>query len=180
MNKPTFKIVFISLVACLFIIACKTERDPCLQPVNVQVKMEFKRRVADTGTAIIDTNFVNMLMNPLDSPRHFVDTGSIIGSANPSLLYIRLSPLADSCRWYIQPDSAQPSRRDTITFFYQRQLHFISNACGYSYYFNIDSLHFTRRSIADQYHSIDSITITTPFVNGDANKTHLRIYFHKP
>lgn len=152
--------------------ACDTERDPCLEPVTVALTMHTYR-LADTGTAIIDSSFANALLGPLDSDK-------VIYQAKAIPAYrITLSPMADTCRWYLQPDSAQSKKRDTLVFHYKRKLQFLSNACGYTYYYTVDNVRSTTRNFADTLHAIDSVRLNNGDVNGKADVTHLKIYIHK-
>ena len=59
--------------------------------------------------------------------------------------------------------------RDTVQFFYKRQLYFVSEECGFSVNFSIDSLIFTTNQI-------DSVIITQPKVQA-INEEHFRFYF---
>jgi hypothetical protein len=161
---------------CLLLPSCDAERDPCLQPVNVAVRLQFLQRAADTGNSFRDTALPNMLINPVDGP----ETYTIAGVKGATRYDIRLSPLSDVCRWYIQPDSSHPGRRDTLTFLYERRLHFISNACGYTYYYALGEVSTSGRVLGDTIHAIDSVVIADRDVNGEAGKVHVKVYFHKP
>ena len=173
-NGSAIRQALLACAACFLLAACEAGRDPCLQPQNVAVQLHFYQKAADTGSTFRDTLLPNMLLNPLDNPAVY----TVNGVKNVAAYTIRLSPLDDVCRWYLQPDSARPDRRDTITFAYQRKLHFISNACGYTYYFNLSDVRPSGRVLGDTIHSIDSIVIADREVNGDAGKEHLKIYFH--
>jgi len=166
--------LLLGMGVCLGFAACDKERDPCLEPKNVSVNLHFYRRAADTGTVFVDTLLPNMVLNPLDNPS--VYTTGVRGVSRYSL---RLSPLEDSCRWYLQPDSTQPGKRDTLIFRYERRLHFISNACGYTYYYKLNEVKTTGRILADTIHAIDSVVIANRDIEGDASKEHLKIYFHR-
>jgi hypothetical protein len=86
---------------------------------------------------------------------------------------IVLSPITDSTTIYIVPDSAKvadPFARDTITFYYRRELHFISNACGYTTYYYLDRTQSTN-------YNIDSVIIFNGAVTQDATKEHVKIYY---
>jgi hypothetical protein len=163
------------LLACIGMAACKSERDPCLEPKNVTVNLHFYQRLSDTGTVFADTLLPNMMLNPLDGPAVY----TLEGVKGVAAYSIRLSPLADSCRWYLQPDSAQLGKRDTLTFHYERRLHFISNACGYTYYYKLNTVLASPRSLADTIHSIDSVVINARDVEADASMEHVKIYFHR-
>ncbi len=175
MTKGRIIILFYLALGCTAIVSCNTERDPCLQPQNVFLRMQFLRKAADTGTAFVDTLLPYMRLNPLDHPLPYMSAGAQnIGAFN-----IRLNPDADSSRWYLQTDSSEAHRRDTITFHYERELHFISNACGYTYYYRLNEVRSAPRTLADTLHSIDSVVITQREVNNEAGKTHVNIYFHR-
>ncbi len=175
MTKGRVIILFYLALTCIVITSCNTERDPCLQPQNVFMRMQFLRKAADTGTAFVDTLLPYMLLNPLDHAVPYMSSG--VG--NVSAFNIRLNPDADSSRWYLQTDSTAMHRRDTITFYYERELYFISNACGYTYYYRLNEVKTAPRILADTVHSIDSVVITQREVNNEAGKTHLNIYFHR-
>jgi hypothetical protein len=175
MTKGRIIILFFLALSCMAVGSCSTERDPCLQPQNVFLRMQFLRKAADTGTAFVDTLLPYMLLNPIDHPLPYMAAGV----QKVSAFNIRLNPGVDSSRWYLQTDSAEVHRRDTLTFYYERQLHFISNACGYTYYYRLNDVRAVRRTLADTLHSIDSVVITQREVNNEAGKTHVNIYFHR-
>lgn len=160
MNRLTSLII--TAVVIILWVACDVQRDPCLQPKNVTLRARFLRP-ADTGTQFLDTTLPHPVYGVLDSPFHFsIPSGS-------SVLQFFLSPLADSTKYIIVPDSANPIV-DTIAFYYQRQLQFLSNACGYTYYFTITGVTSTR-------HSIDSVVLNNASVTSNANVDHVKIYF---
>jgi hypothetical protein len=82
---------------------------------------------------------------------------------------LTLNPLKDSCRWFVMPDSATKVR-DTITFRYQKTVHFLSNACGYIYYYTLGSVVATN-------HLIDSVIISNYEVTSDAKLEHVKIFY---
>lgn len=150
---------------CLLLGACEQERPPCLQPRTVSLIAGCYQN-ADTGLTSRDT-----LLPNLNAAGLFADSLKlwILGSKNVRQFPLTLSPLADSCQWVIQPDSAA-TPLDTLTFMYNRRLQFISNACGYTYFYTLNQVRFTR-------YNIDSVIIRNPTVNSDANIQHIRIYF---
>src|SRR4051812_6872619 len=117
----------LTLIALCFIAAysCKTEeRDPCLQPRTTVLRAHSYHH-ADTGSAVSDTLLPNPILRPLTGGTIIYYYGGVKRVSNFSL---SLSNVVDSCTWVIQPDSAV-ALRDTITFYYNRQLRFLSNAC---------------------------------------------------
>lgn len=143
----------------------KDERDPCLQPLTTVVRARTLHR-ADTGSATPDTLLPNPQLRPL--------TGQAVqyyfgGVKRIAAFSFALSNIADSSRWVLRPDSAI-AVEDTITFYYQRQLRFLSNSCGYTNFYNL-------LRIATTIHAIDSIVLVRPDVTTDANVTNLRIFY---
>ncbi len=162
--KPAHALLlsFLSVVA----IGCsKEERDPCLQPRTTVMRVHTYRH-ADTGTAILDTPLANPVFLPLSG-------GSVPyyygGQKRISQFGLSLSQVADSSRWIIRPDSAF-ALQDTLTIFYERQLRFLSNACGYTHFYNLSRVSTT-------HNAIDSAIINRGDVTTDANVLHLKIYY---
>ena len=124
-------------------------------------------RIADTLT--VDSSLPAPVVAAIDFNDSIKTT--TYGTPNVGKFSIYLSPQADSVRWLILPDtSAAITTADTLTFYYDKSLHFLSTACGYTYFYNLHSVHTTN-------HSIDSVVITNYNVNSDASKEHLKIYY---
>jgi hypothetical protein len=143
----------------------KEERDPCLQPRSTFVRAHAYRH-ADTGTAILDTLLPNPILIPITGQSKQYYYG---GVPRISRLAFTLSVTADSSRWIIRPDSAV-ELQDTLTFYYQRQLRFLSNACGYTNFYSLQRLTTTT-------HALDSATILNGDVTTDANVDHVRLIY---
>lgn len=156
------------LLSAAGLYACKkaddSERDPCLQPRIMVLKAVTARR-ADTGTATIDTALPFPLARPLsDQPNQYVYGGvRRIGTFS-----LPLSQTADSCRWTLQADTT--ALIDTLTFYYERQRRFLSNACGYTTFYNLRRATSTR-------HAIDSVILLEPSITTDVAPINLRIYY---
>lgn len=164
-NNP-LQLFFFIVVTTLCLGACTQERDPCLQPTNALLTIGCYR-IADTGKATIDTLLPNVsLYSDSNGYRKYW----YYGQKGISKLSLPLASTIDSNTWYLQPDSAI-NLLDTIKFRYNRSLEFISNGCGYTYFFNLIAVTYT-------HHLIDSIHITNNEVNLNANAAeHLKIYF---
>lgn len=158
----------LGVFCCLFfIVACQTQRDPCLIPTDVNMRVRSMKKLTDSTST--DSVLVNLNLTAVDN-----DTLKYLylGAKNISSFFVRLSPKTDSCLYLLQPDSSINSL-DTIHFYYGRQLKFLSNACGYTYFFTIDSVHFTQ-------HNIDTIRIVNRDVTTDVNTNpleHVQIFF---
>ncbi|MCD6063118.1 MAG: hypothetical protein K0R82_1029 [Flavipsychrobacter sp.] len=168
MIKPG-QILLLLLILSLGWLACERERDPCLQPRTVTTRVVFKKAIeSDTGVIVSDSALPKAIVGVPDSP-------FAIAYAKKDLkeLFFVLSPHADSTKIYIIPDSAKRFSKfnsDTIVFYYERRLAFISTSCGYTYHYLITNLRHTTNEI-------DSAIITGQDVNGNANTQHVKIYY---
>lgn len=149
----------------LLVAACDVDRQPCLD-ASVNVVRAGAYRRADTGTAFVDTALRAPLFIALDA---LSDTNTFIQTTTTNKFRFQLSDLADTTRWVLRPDSAG-GLQDTISFIYQRQLHFINNACGYNYYYSLQQVTSTR-------YLIDSIQLAIPAVTSDASVEHIKIFY---
>lgn len=167
MIKPA-QILLLVIVCSVLWMACEQERDPCLQPRTVSMRMLFGKAVeTDTGIAVSDSALPNAMIGVVDSP--FALAYAAKGLKE---LSFTLSPLADSTSIFIQPDSARNTRFDidTVTFFYQRRLAFISTACGYTYHYFLTGLRNTS-------YNIDSVIVLSNDVTDNANLQHVKVYY---
>ncbi len=147
-------------------LACNKEaRDPCLQPRQTLMRAHAYHH-ADTGSAMLDTLLPAPLLIPLSGlPVQY----EYLATPRSSQFSFTLSGVADSSRWVIRPDTASMIQ-DTFTVFYDRQLRFLSNACGYTYFFNLKQITYTR-------HALDSAVIIHNDVTTDANVEHLNLFY---
>jgi hypothetical protein len=181
MIKKNKRIVFIVMAFCCLVwAACKEQQvSPCEQPTQASLYLQCFHYAVDTSTIPVDTVLPYAVFVSLGQPAqayvYGVVDGIVAGSATFS---ISLSPFADSCKWAMIADSLslRPGARgimDTLTFYYQRQLNFLSNACGYTYFYNLDTVITTK-------HNIDSVIIENTSVTLNANGTEqLAVYIHR-
>ncbi len=181
------KRVMVMLAVCAAM-ACNQERQPCLTPTTASFNIEFIHLTTDTTTVATDTSLPSAAFIPMNG------TGSSYVYFYPqqATFTLSLSAETDSCKWVFVPDSAnrsqQPdgnlaqwisllfqdslaSQADTMTFYYKRNLTFLSNACGYAYFYSLDSAHSTQ-------HNVDSLKINNTSVTNNVNTTQLKIYIH--
>jgi hypothetical protein len=157
-------------VAVWLLPACTQERQPCLTPKTASLNLHFVHFPVDTA---INNNSTQ------DTALPSAIFGAITGGTVQEFIYrapsayftISLSSTADSCSWIFKADSALATY-DTLNFYYRRQLKFLSNACGYTNFYTIDSVHTTKST------GIDSVIITNPSVTNDVNTRQLKIYMH--
>ncbi|MCW3124128.1 MAG: hypothetical protein JWQ38_3620 [Flavipsychrobacter sp.] len=146
--------------------ACKQEGSPCLTPTQVHLVVESMHKTTDTSTVFTDTTlsyarFAALSPNPIKY------------GYNPSSLFnITLSPNDTFCQWVFTTDTAE-TKKDTITLNYQPGRQFLSNACGYIYFYSLTS-------VSSTHNIIDSARINVKSVTNDitSNPKHVQIYIH--
>lgn len=158
------------LLICLGWLSCKQERAVCFEPVNATLRMGAYQGIeVDTGIVVTDSSLPKALIIALDTPKV-----QIYAPDRASKFGLLLSPHADSTRFIIMADSAQisiPALYDTVTFYYQRRLEFLSVACGYTYFFTLGD----RVRTTNNY--IDSVQVVNSNVTNAANVEHVKIFF---
>ncbi|SEW05887.1 hypothetical protein SAMN05428988_1663 [Chitinophaga sp. YR573] len=152
------KYLFLILLFTAFV-ACEDETKTCDQTLLADLGINFKKDSLD-GYINKDTIWPKVTLYALGK-----DT--ILSSVARSSVFISLSPLADSSRFYLKLDSTKTP--DTLTFRYTRKPNFVSAGCGFATFFTLDT-------VISTYHTIDSIHINNKEVNS-SNDTHLSLFF---
>ncbi len=172
MIKNSCKFILL-IVATVFFYACTQERLPCAQPTIMSVVMGCHKWIGvDTlGNPIFKDTILN---HPTVTARD--SAGQLRTSIYPqgsNSLIVHMSPISDSCQWIISADTTQVSldSADVITFYYQSQLNFLSNACGYAYF-------YTLQKVVTTHHTFDSVQIANTTVNTNVNTEHVKIFMH--
>ena len=156
------RVLRLSLLAALLWTSCSQEKDPCLLPTTAPMRVNSAVKTGDTS--FVDAPLTQPAWIAIDSSKGF------LFDANSSSFTLLLSPLVDSTRYVVQPDTSLPDK-DTITFYYDRNLHFLSTSCGYTYFYSLTNIAYTK-------HLIDSAYIVNSNVNQNANTAyHVRILF---
>jgi hypothetical protein len=185
-KKDLYLLLFIVLGLCgIGLISCEKDEPECYQPVNVTAINAFVIRDSirryDTlpsstpGNVIVrDTYYISFrdsqLINPGMYTLDVTPAYRIVGDERESVLPTPLNPNKDSMRYLILFDTAVSGSADTLTFFYTSSVHFISNNCGYTNYFYIDSVHVTK-------HVLDSAAIFKREVTSDQSTRNILLYF---
>lgn len=154
------KSIYQILLTCFIfagIIACENETKVCDQTLRNDLHSHFKR---DSAGFLRDTIMPKVTAYALGRD-------SIYKNQALSDIFFQLSPVDDTCRFYLKVDSAAVA--DTLTFRYSRTKHFISPGCGFGTYFNLDTVITTTNTIS--YIQINNKSVIS------SNDTHLLIYF---
>jgi hypothetical protein len=138
-----------------------TRDNICLTPTLINMRGGFYR--ADTSNTLRDSLQENAFI--LFGGTLYIQV--LKKSAN---LAFPLSQKSDSVTFYFVADSSNiiPGKIDTISLFYQRELQFISAACGFQTLYKINQVNYSQQVI-------DSIAIATSEVNTDLNTEHIKI-----
>lgn len=162
--------VVLALLCVVALWACRQERQPCLTPKTASLLLETMHKATDTTTIFTDTIlpaavFTPFTIDPANRSSFLYSKAAVYG--------LSLSPDTTVCSWFFTTDSGNVRRNiiDTISFYYTRQLQFISNACGYTYFYNLDSARSTHLMI-------DSMHIINSSVTNNVNTRHLQVYIH--
>jgi hypothetical protein len=172
MTKQRTYLLFIVLLVCIGWMSCKQERPLCFQSKDVPLRLStFQAAERDTGLFIGDSTLPNAWMAAIDTATRVMVNAS--GGQKDFNLY--LSPHSDSTRFAIFADSLAKiggSRfaSDTITFYYERKLQFLSVACGYIYFYNLKRARTTTNNI-------DSVIIIGAEVNNAPAVKHVKVYY---
>ncbi len=165
--------------------SCQSSEPECYEPVEVKANSSFViKNVVDTGYYVItnpgspdstwvDTTLVSYrdsFFNAIAMVALDVDVQLGVLGVRTSILGVPLNPFTDSQRYQILLDTADLSLADTITFFYHTEEHFISNNCGYTHYFHIDSARTT-------FNFMDSVVLSKKEVTNDNSVRNLFLYF---
>lgn len=181
MNKD-FKLLLILFTGLIFIASCESKDPECYQPTVVQALCKFKYRDTqivqvqvgnDSNIVIADTIdiFPDSVMN---SPQMRIIGESkdiLVQSARDAALRILFNYSKDSIRYSFRTDTTS-NVFDTITFYYEPTLHFISNNCGYNYFYSIQKVTHTT-------HMLDSFAIPNSNVTDDAQIENVQLYFKR-
>jgi len=141
------------------VVACDDETKFCDQALNTDLHMRFIR---DSAGFTRDTTMAQVTLYALKMD-------SIYRKQAVSDVFLSLSPVADSSRFYLKVDSI--SEPDTITFRYKRAPHFVSPGCGFATFFNLDTVISTNNTIQSLLINQRAITSTTN------DTAHITLYF---
>lgn len=161
--------LFFAIICITMLAACTQQRTPCYEPKIVPVNIGIYR-ISDT--VAVDTSLSDPAFYCLDT-----SVGQARGAANKFAAL--LSPFVDSTRWVLAPDYKYndedtvffgPESYDTVTFYHNRRMEFISNACGYVFYYDLTNVRTTKNSI-------DSVILLNNSVDNNADVEHIKIFY---
>lgn len=165
------------LTLVLALTSCKSKKvQECFQPTSVSVQLGFQ--VIDSfivvdsfnrpiqKVAIRDTNLYFPTLKSIGQDSNIVFQGE--QSVNRMSLF--LNPDSSQIKYIFQPNRDSIAQFDTLTIKYSSEVHFLNNACGYTYFYTINSVEHTKKVV-------DSTLNLNPVVSTAAQSKNLIIYF---
>ncbi len=141
--------------------SCEKIKPTCAVPLQALVKANFYQ--IDTNGNEYPVALPNAYIGAQGNDSLYVNGAALQNVALP------LSPNTDAVNFFIKTDSTAVT--DTLRFSYDKELKFISNTCGYTYF-------FTLKSASTGGATIDSVKIIRAAVNNSTNDQNIKIYFH--
>jgi hypothetical protein len=148
----------LSLVMGL-LVCCEDYKD-CNSPVETSLGIRFYRQTHDTDQ---DTTLPGLTVYGIGR------ADSLLADTLPaSSLFVPLRQDMDTTAFFLKPDSTRHTG-DTLTLAYTRTLHFISSGCGFTTYYQLDTVYSTR-------HFIDSLAVPQKKIV-TTHATNVKLYY---
>lgn len=169
------------VLSVLLYSACSKPEPICYEPLTVTSRVKYVQRslrIVDTiiESVLLDTFYIylNDTILPYINARN-IDADSVGVAAIPNTGYISfyLNPNTHRTRYALRYDT-MGTYHDTIEFYHNSYPVFISNDCGYTHYFKIDSIRYTSPFVDSMFITNYEVTLD----NAGNNQTAL-LYFFK-
>ncbi|MFT4061345.1 MAG: DUF6452 family protein [Edaphocola sp.] len=182
-NKHRLVFALVAIIFAPGLTGCESEEADCYIPVEAYALCGFRLRdttvtldtVSNENGVIVTTPVVEYTFadSQLTAPVfQLLDHDSVFvvnGVAGTVTMPAYFDPGADSIRYRFLADTSSDAA-DTLTFYYTPYLYFVSNSCGYTYFYTLDTVHSTR-------HLIDSATILDNDITNSADTRNINLYF---
>lgn len=158
---------FLTVFFCIALVVSCNSSSTCLTPKSVALRGGFYVKQTDSvlGDSILEN--ANVI---------FSDAQIFYGFnlKQSSKFQSSLSAASNKVAIYFQSDSTTtaPSTIDTIEAIYTSKLNFISTACGYEYF-------YTLNSISSTHQVIDTVLLKISEITSDVSKEHISIVLKK-
>lgn len=171
-------VILALLLLAMSFTACEKQEPDCFQNKQVFTWMAFTEKKLVRVDSMIDSVLVDttvvrykdtLFKSPVLISIGMANNIRVIGSQYNNFIGAPLNPDTHSLRYALVYDTTK-SMSDTITYFYNSSVHFISNACGFTNFYHIDSVRTTK-------HLIDSVVLKERDVTDKASDRHLILYF---
>lgn len=149
----------LGIILLLVIVGACTKSDFCIEPNSATMGLAFK--TYDSTNALVDTALQNVDVYSTDTTTSLVENIA-------SLTRINVFPNRKiTGQTYVIFNS---NNRDTVSVTYTPEENFISNGCGYQFFFRIENVSFSKTNI-------DSVNIIDALVTDDPNTINLEIIY---
>ncbi len=149
------------IIAILIISSSCTENDLCLSgQSNIQAGLYS----GSSGVAK-DTSLNGFYLWGLNAPNDSI----LIDSVKTKSMHMPVDINIDSSKFVIREKAIASDLNDTLIFYYQRQLSYVSGECGFTYNLNLDSVKYTNNFV-------DSVVIDYASVLYNENLENVKIY----
>lgn len=151
---------FVCFMGALLMLYSCSSSSLCLVPNTTTLHVALSRW---NGTAYVDSFMAQGRV-------FFGPQGSTMGTwKNTTRFTLPMAPQYDSIQILIQADTLDilPEHQEFVDVYYQRNLRFVSGACGYFTEYTLDSVRYTG-------YILDTVQILEKKVTTDINPTHLR------
>lgn len=179
MPRQYLYIIFSLIATHCLLQSCRKEEPLCYQPTSVLGSIGFSSRsirTVDTliDSVIIDTTIVTVRDSPMAALKLRtldVATGfEFFAEPLTNSVQFMLNPDSDRTRFALYYDSTS-TVVDTLTFFHRSNPVFISNDCGFTHFFEVDSIQYTSDII-------DSLAINKRSITFDnSNNQRVAVFY---
>jgi hypothetical protein len=152
------KFNYVYLIVLVVVSAACSQQAPCLKNSTVAARVKYRTTV-DTLTrdSVLAQSFLAYPALSAQAASFGVSSaGALLNSSNVNTTLL------------FSTDS-NATLQDTIVVYHKKQLNFVSKACGYNYFFSIDSINYTTNILK-------SISLRDSLVTDDNSKINMWFY----
>lgn len=153
------------IIAILLLSSCNKNIQECFVPRSVSTKVFF--RVLDTLIKADDNGFITRTIEIRDTTLNRPSLRSLGQDSNITFqgergigsMFLFLNADTSSIQYVFQR-SEDATRTDTLTINYEPHTQFISNACGYTFVYKLQTVSSTRLNIKDVFINDPEVTLS--------------------
>lgn len=158
MSRKLLFYIVLTLVSVV-VISCEDYKD-CNSPVKTSLGVGFFHMVDQKE---VDSTLPALTMFGLGR-----EDSLLADKERVDKVFVPLDQTRDETSFFLRPDSTRQNG-DTILIRYKRNLHFVSSGCGFTTFYQLDTLIST-------HHIIDSIALVNKKIT-TTNATNLKIFY---
>lgn len=160
------------------IAACEKGDPDCYQTNSVQTRIQFVSKDSIridsmlNDTLLLDTTIIRYADTAFEAPAFHtigMEQNIQINASYATRIGAPLDPGRDTMFYVLKLDTAEAAA-DTLQFVYSAFNHFISNNCGFTNFFQLQSVTATGQLV-------DSVAIINSEVTNSAQEIHVQLFF---